>query len=124
MAAKAPTPGVGKRKEASAASKTILRITIRDETHAFPTELDFDMRAKVRKQTGGIPFESYWDGEVSFGLDSLQVMWWIARMIDGDAKDRNLLLRTVLETWPADLTEDDISVEEITPDQESDHPES
>lgn len=113
MPTPAPRPG---QSDEVAAAKSIVRITIKGDTHAFPTDLSFDDRAQVRRQTGGIPFESYWSGELAIGLDSVQVMWWLARKLDGEP---NLLLRTVLETWPAELTEDDIAVDEITLDEDN-----
>jgi len=119
----APRPGVGDRKATIDAAQTILQIRVKDQTLTLaPNNLSMAERAAVRKQCYGLPFEAYWSGEQAIGLDSIQVMWWLARRAHGEP---NLLFRTVEETWPSDLTPDDVDVEEYTPDDEGlDDPES
>ena len=111
----APTPGVGKRKEAASAAATVMTITIRGHSWQIaPGNLPFAERGAVRKATGGLPIESYWDGNLSVGIDSIQVLWWLARRASGEP---GLGLDAALDDWPSDLTEDDIGVEITEPDE-------
>ena len=116
----APTPGVGRRIEQANAAATILTITIRGETHTLaPNNLALTERLIVRKATGGLSFESFWNGEQTIGLDSLQVLWWLARRGGGEWQ---LTLTRAVEDWPADLSIDEIEV--TTDDPEGDDPEA
>ena len=116
--ATAPTPGVGKRREVArqAAEPKRIRIRLCDKELTFSPNLTIGERSAVRKATGGLSFETYWDGETSIGLDSLQIMWWLARRANGEA---TLSLDTAVDEWPANITADDIDVEEWTEDDDA-----
>jgi len=111
--AKAPRPGVGKRKEEVKTAKRMLKLRIRDEERvlASPDNLPMRERLIVRKATG-LPVEAFL-GEVEFGLDSLQVLWWLAGRAAGDPF---LTFKKVVEEWPEDLGEDDVDLTEVTAD--------
>lgn len=113
--AKAPRPGVGKRAEQAKATRKLLKLRIRDEERviANPDNLPLKERLIVRKATG-LPVEAFL-GEIEFGVDSLQVLWWLAGRAAGDAF---LTLTKVLEEWPDDLGPDDIDLVEITADDD------
>ncbi len=108
----APVPGIGAREDRADAAATVLTITIRGESHHLaPNNLTFDEKQVVRKATGGVAFESYWAGAASIGIDSVQVLWWLARRAGGE---RTLTLTQVLDQWPENLnieTELDVSLE-------------
>lgn len=111
--AKAPIPGAGKRKQEAEEAKKVVRLRIRDEERSLAvSNVTLKDRLLVRKATG-LPFEAFF-GEVEFGLDSLQVIWWLAGRAEGDAF---LTLKKVEEEWPDDLDEGDIDLVEITPDE-------
>jgi hypothetical protein len=119
--AKAPRPGAGKRQAVAGRAKVLLRITVKGESNELaPNNLTFEERTRVRKQTGGIPFENYWDGETSVGEDSVVVLWWLARRAGGETK---LALNTVWREWQDllddGLTADDLEIVEITPDDDT-----
>lgn len=117
--AQAPKPGVGKRKKAAEDASRVVEITIRGQSCRFaPGNLPMQERLAVRKQTG-LPFEAFWGGDDRIGLDSVLVLWWIARRQSGE---RQLTFDQAVREFPLDLTEDDIAVSEIT-DEEDDNPE-
>jgi len=106
--ATAPTPGVGQRAENATAARTSMTLTIRDESHSFaPNNLSLEERMWLRKQTGGLPLEAFWAGELAIGLDSIQVLWCLARRADGE---KGLTLAQVAADWPVDLIGDEIDV--------------
>lgn len=109
--AKAPRPGVGKRTDEVKAAKRLLKIRICDEERILPSvdNLPLKERLIVRKATG-LPVEAFL-GEVEFGVDSLQVIWWLAGRAAGDPF---LTLKKVVEDWPEELTEDDVDLSEVT----------
>lgn len=112
--AKAPIPGEGKRREEVKAAKVVHKLRIRDETRTLAlANVPLKEKLLVRKATG-LPFEAFF-GEHVFGVDSLQVLWWLAGRASGDAF---LTLEKVADAWPEDLTEDDIELIEVTPDDE------
>jgi hypothetical protein len=120
--ATAPRPGVGARKEATTAAKTLLRLTLRGESFTLaPANLPLSERLIVRKATGGMPFETFWDGQESIGMDSFLVLWWLARRAAGESQ---LTLTRAEQEFPTDLAEGDVGLEEVTPDQEPDSPEA
>lgn len=110
--AKAPTPGVGKRAEEVKAAKKMIRLTIRGEQRVLASvdNLPFKERVLCREDTGK-PVEFFIEG--GFGIDSLQVVWWLAGRAGGN---KSLRFQQVLDEWPDDLTEDDIDLTEITAD--------
>jgi len=113
--ASAPTPGVGARADAAAAAKQMMTITIQGRSLPFAFgNIPIKERAIVRKETG-LAFEAYWAGETSIGMDSIQVLWWLARRASGEWQ---LTLTNVVDEWPDDLTEDDIEIMVDEPDVE------
>lgn len=111
--AKAPRPGVSRRADAVNAAQTVLRITIRGKSWDFcPNNLTITERGQVRKQTGGMAFETYWDGQTAIGLDSVIILWWLARRASGEP---DLALTVAEADFLAfdNLTADDLSVEQI-----------
>lgn len=113
--ARAPRPGAGRRAEQATAAKRVLRLRIGDETRLLvdPENLPMKERLIVRKATG-LPVEAF-IGQIEFGLDSLQVLWWLAGRAAGDAF---LTLAKVVDEWPEGLTPDDVDLVEITDDDE------
>lgn len=114
--AKAPRPGAGKRVTAARAAQTIMRIRLLDQTLEFaPDNIPFAVRARLRKQTGGLPFSAYWAGEAAIDTDSLQVCWWVARMVNGEP---GLPLAAVLDEWPdtLDLSNEDSDLNDVDVD--------
>lgn len=122
--ATAPTPGIARRQDAVDAAKKVMRITIRDTTLDVAIgNLPFKVKNRVRKQCDGLPLSAYWGGEAVIDEDSLKVLWWVARIMNGE---NALTLDAVIDTWPADLGPDDIDVELVDPDdedQDDDNPE-
>ncbi len=118
----APIPGAGKRAEASDAAKLILTITLRGENYKIaPNNMPLSESFALRKATGGLSLESFWSGETSIGVDSVKVLWWLARRANGE---RDLSLVQAEAEWPNDLTLADIDVSIDEPDPEDNHPEA
>lgn len=121
--AKAPRPGYSRRQDAQDNASTLLRITIRGESHTLAVNnLPMRERTICRKATG-LPLEGWFtsgSGEMAVGEDTIAVLWWLARRMEGEF---DLTWPTVTEEWPTGLTADDFDVEEITPDDEPDSPE-
>jgi hypothetical protein len=89
-------------------SRTVLTITVRGEAHALAVgRIPFSERLVVRKATG-LPFEAFL-GEIEdggankIGLDTLIVLWWLARRAGGEWQ---LTLTRAEEEWPTDLDYD------------------
>ena len=119
--AQAPRPGAGKRKAATEQAQRILRITVSGETYSFcPDNIPFAEQIAVRKACGGLPFSAFWGGELTVGVDSLQIMFWLARRASGEP---NLALSTVLDEWPEVLNPEDFEVAIEDPDGTEDDPE-
>lgn len=112
--AKAPRPGVGRRiDEANAASK-VLELTIKGETYRLGVgTVSMDDRALVRRALK-VPLEQFLDGE-SFGLDSLFVIWWLARRHSGEF---NLSYAEAKAQFPEGLTAADVGLDLIDPDDD------
>lgn len=109
--ATAPTPGVGRRSQETKTNKAILQITLKGETKLIaPNNLPFAVNVKIRKACGGMPLLAFWNGETAIGEDSLQVLWWAARLVNGEP---NLTLDTCLEEWPEDLSAEEIAVKAL-----------
>ena len=108
--ATAPTPGIGRREAAADSAQVTLAITVCGETrHLAPNNLTFEERAAVRKATG-FPFAVYWGGEQQVDMDSVQVLWWLARRASGEP---TLPLPDVLAAWPATIGPDDLNLEVV-----------
>ena len=120
--ATAPRPGAGRRQKATEAAQRVLRITVCGETRTLaPDNLPFSEQVAVRKACGGLPFSAFWGDGPTVGVDSLQVMWWLARRANGEP---SLQLATVLEEWPETLNPDDFAVELDIPDEQDIDPEA
>lgn len=120
--AQAPTPGVGRRLEQAETAKTMLRLTLKGQTWTLtPGTLSFAERSTIRRATGGIPFETYWDGQAAIGIDSFVVLWWVMRRAGGEPK--LTLDKVEAEFSELDLGEDDLKLEQVTVDEEPDSPE-
>ena len=112
--AKAPRPGVGKRKEEVSTAKVVHRLRVGDETRTIAlANVPLKERLVVRKATG-LPLEAFLTGD-TLGIDSLMVVWWLAGRAAGDPF---LTLERVQEDWPAGLGEDDIEFFEVTVDSD------
>lgn len=132
--AKAPKPGVGREQEEADEAQKVLTITIKreittakgrvvPETHTLaPALIPMRERLICRKATG-LPFGSFWS-EDRIDVDSLFVMWWMARRAHGE---HTLTFDKAADEWPDDLdiAEDlDIEVEGADDDEGDDDPES
>lgn len=128
MTARAPIPGVGERNEAAKAARQILTITLRGEPHTLAiNNIPLKERLIVRKATG-LPVESFIGeieagGATKIGLDSLIVLWWLARRANGEWQ---LTLTAAEAEWPEDLDPegDDLQVDVDDPDAEATDPEA
>lgn len=124
--AKAPTPGVGKRAAATSAAQRTMTITVREESHTIaPFNLTLDERLAVRKATG-MPFEAFMGeiepaGATKVGLDTIQILWWLARRSSGES---GLTFDTAMNQWPDDLEFTEFAVVLNEPDAEADDPEA
>lgn len=106
--AQAPRPGVGRRSENEMRDRRTLTVTIRGESHTVaPGNIPLRDSAAVRKATGGLSPRMFLDGD-TFDVDSLKVLWWLGRRIDGEP---DLTLDELEESWPTDLEPDDIDIE-------------
>lgn len=114
--AKAPRPGVGRKRDQQATATTEMTLRVYDDEWSFcPAVIPFAIRAKVRKSTGGLPFAAFMS-EDAFDIDSLMVCVWVARMVNGEP---DLTISDVEDSvdW-AGLGEDDIDVTVTTPDDD------
>jgi pyruvate formate-lyase activating enzyme-like uncharacterized protein len=85
MAAKAPKPGQRAHDEAAAASVLTMNVEVKGQTlHFCPNALPFRVQVAVRKASGGLPWTAFWNGESAVGEDSLMVMWFVARLANGE----------------------------------------
>lgn len=119
--ATAPRPGTGRRKQATEDGQKVLRITVQGATYSFcPGNIPFEHAIAVRKACGGLPFSAFWGGELTVDVDSLKVMYWVARRVSGES---NLQLQTVLDEWPDTLNPADFEVVLEDPNENEDDPE-
>lgn len=133
--AKAPKPGVGREQEETEDAQKVLTITIKrdiftakgrlvPQSHTIaPALIPMRERLICRKATG-LPFGSFWS-EDRIDVDSLMVMWWMARRAHGEV---TLTFDKAAEEWPLDLdiSEDlDIEIDGVDDDEgDADDPES
>jgi hypothetical protein len=97
-----------------------MTITIRGESKRLAiNNVPLSERLVVRKATG-LPFESF-VGEDRIGLDSIMVLWWLARRGEGEVM---LTLTAAEADFPTDLEADDLDVSIDEPDPEADDPEA
>lgn len=120
--AHAPRPGAGRRDAGTSKARGYLRMRVRDQERTLAVgSIPIKERLIVRKATG-YPVEKFLDAE-AFGLDSLMVLWWLA----GRAAGNPFLTLDEAAADLDDITEDDLDVTEVTPDDEpidGDDPES
>jgi hypothetical protein len=121
--AKAPTPGVGKRKEAAAKALHVLRVTVNGETKSLHiNNLPFGELAAVRKTSGGLPLAAFWGGpDTVIDTDSLKVLWWLARRADGEPR---LPMSAVDADWDEVVNTGDFDVKYDDGAPEEDDPEA
>lgn len=129
--AQAPRPGVGKRADAAAQAQKVMTITVKrpihhegrqvDETHTVaPGNLPMRERIICRKATG-LPLSAFW-AEDRIDVDSLVVLWWLARRMNGEA---TLTFDAAADEWPTDLdVENELEITVDDPDAEADDPEA
>lgn len=119
--ASAPTPGgpgTTSDSEAVEAAQKILHMTIQGRTLSLaPENVPFHIKSRIRKGTGGLPLEAYWKGETALELDSLQVMWWAARMVNGEL---TVTIDQVLAEWPNPFSAKDYDIRVEGPGIEDD----
>lgn len=129
--AKAPRPGVSKREDELEAAQQVMTLTIKrpivndkgrtiPETHRIAIN-NIPMRERIicRKATG-LPLAAFWS-EDRIDLDSIMVLWWMARRLEGEAA---LTFDQAAGQWPMDLEEGDLDIELGEPDDEDDSPEA
>jgi hypothetical protein len=110
QAPRAPRPGVTKRANERAAASQVMSLTIRDETYRLGIgAISMAERSMVRKALD-LPLESFLNVD-RFGLDSLFVIWWLARRASGEPNlsfaEANAQFPTDLEASEIDLSLDD-----------------
>lgn len=121
--ARAPKPGSFDQQIESGRTKpsSVFRMSFGGTTLEMPTAIPFKEKFAVRAATG-LPLSQFWGGEFKIDVDSFAVLWWLNRRYNGEP---TLAWERVAETWPDDLTPDDITFEVIEDDGEpTDDPES
>lgn len=95
--AKAPTPGKARRQAArEEAERVAIRITLNGESHTLHIrDLGPQDDLVARKQVG-LPVTPFF-AEDRFGMDSLLIIYWMARRKSGES---NLQFQTVLNEFP------------------------
>jgi hypothetical protein len=128
--AQAPRPGVSTREDQLEADQTVMTIRINRpifhgdrqvaESHTIaPGNVPMRERIICRKATG-LPLAAFW-AEDLIDIDSLMVLWWLARRLNGEA---TLTFDQAAEQWPGDLSADELDVTMGEPDAEADDPEA
>jgi hypothetical protein len=119
MMADAPEPGIGSRIADAQAAETIITLTIRDRSYRFaPNNVPIGEQEACLRQTG-LPYETFLTEP--FGVVKLCALWWLARRASGE---RNLSWNQAKAQWPADLTEDEVSLTVDEPDEAAADPEA
>lgn len=132
--ATAPRPGVTTREQQLAEAQTLITIKILrplttakgrliPDTHRIGI-MNIPLRERLicRKATG-LPISAFWAGEDAVDLDSLVVLWWMARRLAGEV---TLTVDQAADEWPDDLdvsTELEVTVDGPDSDDEVDDPE-
>lgn len=104
----APVPGVGKRQ---AAERSGMRITLGGQTYTLHiADLGPQDDLVARKETG-LPVTPFF-AEDRFGMDSLLIVYWMARRKSGEA---NLRFQQVLDEFPsyASISDSDFKLEAL-----------
>lgn len=114
--AQAPTPGAGAQQAQIDGAKTVITITVRGESHSVaPLNLPLQETLMFRKATGGLSVESFWNGESAIGIDSVKMLWWLARRAGGEF---SLTLERAWDEWPDDLAEGELDVKVNEPGED------
>lgn len=112
----APVPGVGRRQTAE---RSGMRITIRGRTLVLHTaDLGPQDDLVSRKETG-LPVTPFF-AEDRFGMDSLLIIWWMARRKNGG--EPNLRFQAVLDEFPTydSINESEFKIESLEEVPETD----
>lgn len=113
--ASAPPPGAGRRAAQSQSAQKVATITVRGETYRLAVgSVPIGEKLAVLSQTG-VAFDQLIGDQNKIGEVSVAVLWWLAKRANGH---RSLSWAQVADEWPTDLTEDDVSFEMDTPDEE------
>lgn len=109
--AKAARPGASRRAEEADASTRVLVIhltcTDPEETHRIAVgNVPLEQRLAVRKATG-MPFGQFVGGPDSIDVDSIAVMVWLAKRLNGFPQ---LAWQSFQRSWPDEIGEGDIEV--------------
>lgn len=104
----APKPGVGRRQEAKRAA---VRVTVGDRAYTLHISDLGPHDDLVSRRETGLPVTPFF-AEERFGMDSLLIMFWMARRKNGE--DR-LRFEQVVEEFPTyeSISEADFKVEAI-----------
>ena len=112
--AKSPRPGVGKREAARMVAQSTMTITIGDHPPVSftPKNMSFKVDAALRRVTGGLPFDAYWNDNIQLNEHSLKLAWYAARLASGE----RVSFEQVEKEFPNPLLADDYDVEWSVPD--------
>lgn len=104
--AKAPRPG---KTQATKTARRMMSIRIGEHPSVSiaPNNVPMGERLICRKATG-FPFEAFWSGEDQVALDSVVVMWWLARRANGEPM---LTWTQAQADLPEELEPDDIDLD-------------
>jgi hypothetical protein len=107
--ATAPTPGVSRRADAAETVQRIVTITLAwtGETHRLAlNNVPLDHRMAVRKQTG-MAFNAYTGGPDSIDVDSIAVLVWVSKRMNGQPA---LSWAQFARSWPTEIAPGSIDV--------------
>ena len=99
----------------------VLLDPVENADNAMAANLPMRERIICRKATG-LPLTAFWASEEQIDLDSIVVLWWMARRMNGEA---TLTFDQAIADWPDDLDiETELEIYEGEPDDEADDPEA
>jgi hypothetical protein len=119
-------------EEAEEASLQIITITVNRpittakgqavaETHTLAIGIvPINEQIECRKATG-LPYTAFWSSMDTIAMDSVMVLWWLARRANGEA---GLLFAQAVSEWPVDLRGDELDVQVDAADPEATDPEA
>ncbi len=107
----APEPGVSRRQEENEQAQRVMVLKIKGaEFRIAAHNLPMAERMAVR-QALGMPIEAFAGGRTSIGLDSIAVLWWLARR----KNERGLPWEQAASEWDnlaVGLDDVDVEIEE------------
>lgn len=116
---KAPTPGRARQQEVRRqAERVAIRITLKGSTYTLHVgDLGPQDDLVARKQVG-LPVTPFF-AEDRFGMDSLLIIYWMARRKNGEP---NLLFQSILDEYPTyeSVTDAGFKIEALEDDGEVD----